>query len=499
MSRAALRREVHAELWRRGEVAELACRGDPEQLEWIRRAQRTTEPNVWMIGRQRGKSFAACILAFELCLRVPGAIVRYATLTGKSAKAIVLPTVAQLLEDCPSDVRPEVREADGLIRFRNGSTVTFAGTDNEQFDRLRGPRAHLVVIDEAGFVADLERVEGALLPQLTTTDGRALYLSTPPETPAHPFLARYQAARVNGVGVHATIHTNPRLGPGGVRAVIRREAARLGYTEEELQRSTYWRREYLAEVVAEESRAALPSWDETARAECVVDVPRAKFWDGYVSVDLGFGDPTFMIWAWHDVAGNRLVVEDELEVRGADVGQVADAMRAMELSLYGTTRFDGTLLGAREYLEAIPDEYLKACISERAPRQPYLRVGDNDPQVLASLIAEGVAILPTRKDDKAVQVDSLNQGIRQRRLVVHPRCVRLREQMATTLWNRSRTQWERTSKDHGDAIDALVYLWRNVRWHRDCRPPSPRDVFVGTQPVSARQAGIAALGSRLVR
>jgi len=162
-------------------------------------------------------------------------------------------------------------------------------------------------------------------------------------------------------------------------------------------------------------------------------------------------------------------------------------MKERERVIYGADRFDGTLMGAKEFVELLPaDVYLRKCVSETAPRQPYLRVGDNDPQILASLISQGVAVMPSAKDDKAVQVDSLNQAIRQRRLIVHPRCVRCREQMATTLWNKARTQWERTDRDHGDAIDALVYLWRNVRWHRDCRPPKPVELFRGPQPADPR-------------
>jgi hypothetical protein len=498
--RLALRRELRRELWRRGEVVSLLCRGDAEQEGWVRRVQTTNEPNVWLVGRQRGKSFAALALACETCVRGAGSIVRYAMLTGKSARAAIVPTLALILADCPDELRPKVSEEHGVVQWRNGSTITWAGTDNEQFDRLRGPRAHLVILDESAFYADLERVEAALLPQLTTTNGKVLYLSTPPETPAHPFLQRYQAARANGVGVHATIHSNPRLGPAGVQAVVHREASRLGYTDEEVQRSTYWRREYLAEVVAEESRAALPSWDEAAQRECVLETPRPPHFDAYVSFDWGWQpDPSFGIWGWHDVASSRIVVEEECEWRAKTLSEIAADAKAIELRLYGADRFDGTLLGAKDFLErTVPDVWLSKCISDKAPRQPYLRVGDNDVQLLAEMSGpHGYAIMPTDKADKHLQVDNLNMLIRQRRLIVHPRCKRLLAQMSGTLWNKARTEWERTSLDHGEGVDCLVYLGRNVRWHRDCRPVPPRDVFVGAQVQSTALTGLSALASGL--
>lgn len=477
MTRAELRAVARADMWRLGAATDYLL--DSGQRDWVRRFREGDGSAVWCIGRQRGKSFAAGALGCEECQRAPGTIVRYAALTGKSAAAIMVPTLSQVLADAPADVRPEVREDRGTVTWPNGSVLTWAGTDNEQFDRLRGPRAHLVLLDESAFYADLERVESALLPQLTTTHGKALYLSTPPESLAHPFTRRWRAAQAAGRGVHATVHDNPRLGPGGVASLMRREAERLGLTVEALAASTFWRREYLAEFVTEESRAALPAWGEAAHAALVGDWQRPPHWDGYQALDPGkTGDPHAWLAAWHDPATGTVTVEDELELRSAahTIGAWAEALKARETALYGAARWDGTLLGAGDYAREVGHlpEYLQRSVSAAAPRQPYLRVGDNEGLVLATLAVEhGLSVVPTRKDDKHMAVDALNQLIAQRRLRIHRRCVRLIEQLYSTVWNRTRSEWERTDKDHGDLIDCLVYLVRNIRWHRDCRPPAP--------------------------
>lgn len=443
------------------------------------RALHVAQPNaahVWKIARQRGKSFAALAYASWLCATRAGTIVRYAALTGKSAAAIVRPTMATIAEAYAPDERAAENVQLGQWAWRNGSVLVWAGTDNEQFDRLRGPRAHLLLFDESAFYADLERVEAALLPQLQTTGGKALYLSSPPETQAHPFEARYQAARASGRSAFSTVHDNPRLGPEGVARLERSEAERLGMTMEQLRASTYWRREYLAETVTEETRAAVPAWTEERASRLVREVPRPSIFDGYVSGDWGVSpDPKASLWGWYH-PHHGLHIERELELRGATIAQWAAEAKAIEREVWGVNRWDGTLLGIPDVLkraEREVPEYLLRQAKAAAPRQPYLRVGDDDPEVLLELVvSHGYAMLPTRKHDKHLSVDVVNQWLIDERITIDPRCVRLREQLASTLWNLRRTEWERTAKDHGDLLDCLVYLARNVNAHRPAEPPT---------------------------
>lgn len=453
-----------AELWRRGEAWRVLGDVGLEtggQREWI--AALNSSPaqsaNVWMISRQRGKSWAALLYACCVAVRTPGAIIRYAAQTGKSAKAIIEPTMAQLLETMPEEVRPTPNSERGLYEWPNGSVLVWAGTDNEQFERLRGPRAHLILLDESAFYADLERVESALLPQLTTTGGRVLYLSSPPETPAHPFVARYRAAQAHGRARHATLHDNPRLGPEGVTRIARAEAERLGVTRDELEASTYWQREFLARVVTEASRAVVPAWTEARAASLVVEAPRPALFDAYVGADWGVRpDPKATLFAWHSPA-EGLYVEEELEARDCTISEWVGQTKAIESRLWGTSRYDGTLFGLDEWVKTLREvpPFLERSMRKVAPRQPYLRVGDDDSEVLLELaVTHGYTVVPTRKHDKHLSVDALNQLFVSGRIRIHPRCVRLREQLFSTLWNRHRTDWERTARDHGDLVACFV-------------------------------------------
>jgi hypothetical protein len=489
------------EIWRRGYGYELACAGDEEQAGWIRDflGSEAFASWVWNIGRQRGKSFGFVGIADHIARTEPGAIIRYAAKTKESAYGIIEPNIKRFYDagGCPEELRP-VEVGNTWVWPGTDSVLYWAGTDNETFSRLRGPRAHLIGLDESGFYTDLDSVEKALLPQLQTTGGRALLLSTPPESPGHPFVQRWKGALASGRARHGTIWDNPRLGKQGVERFLRKEAERLNLTYEEFLESTYYLREFLAQIVTEKSRAAVPAWNEKLAEKVVGDWQRPQYYDAYVSGDFGglTGDPHAWLFGYFVFAEQTLYIEDELELR-CDTAQMAAAVKEKETALWGVNRFDGTLYGAGDYqreLNNLPEWLLPIVVqSPNAPRQPYLRVGDNDELVLGDLYRlYKLAVIPTRKDNKALAADEVSVWFRGLRIRIHRRCKRLIEQLYTTLWNKQRTEWERTDKDHGDLIDALIYMLRNVRLHRDPRPVVPDLIWPGKPRQDAQDAAAIA-------
>lgn len=462
------------ELWRRGRAAEyLLDTAGPTggQQAWCRMLD-AIPPGSWAaleVSRQRGKTFTILAWAFQrLGLSSLSAV--FLAQTGANAEAIV----RQYLKDVGDELPPEwdVRFVDGVVRFANGSELAVFGTDNQQYRRSRGRKAHLVLLSEAAFYPDLADVEQVYQPQLQTTGGVGVYESSPALNPGHDFSRRCDAAAAVGRYVRDTFWSNPRIDH---EAVIRGEMERLGLTREQLLQSTAFRREYLAERVTEETRAALPAWTDEAAAVLVADWVRPAHFDAYTSADPGkTGDPHATLFGFHDFATNTVTIEDELELRSATthVGAWATELQSKESTLWGVNRWEGTLSGVGlEQLKDL-DEKFHRVYSANAPRQPFLRVSDNDSKCTVDMaLQHGVAFLPSDRHDKWQWVDTVNQLIRERRLRIHPRCVRLLEQMRSTLWNRTRSEWERTDRDHGDLVDCLVYLCRNVRWHRDCRPP----------------------------
>jgi hypothetical protein len=152
-------------------------------------------------------------------------------------------------------------------------------------------------------------------------------------------------------------------------------------------------------------------------------------------------------------------------------------VKAREAELWGVSKYDGTLFGARDWGHGLP-EYMRREAKEAAPRQPYLRVGDDQMLVLAEVaIAHGMAVLPTKKDNKHMAIDALDSALRRGDIEIRPKAQQLVRQLYTTVWNRQRTEWERGAEGHGELVDCLTYLHRNVSRNIDPRPRKTVDPF----------------------
>jgi hypothetical protein len=123
---------------------------------------------VIMCGRRFGKSELSQILIIKEALK--GGNVAYITPTYGLAQVFferltkVLPfksNISKLKIYCPNE---------GSIEFFTG----------ERLDNLRGRKFHLVIVDEAAFIPDLEDGwDNSIRPTLTDYEGKAVFLSTP--------------------------------------------------------------------------------------------------------------------------------------------------------------------------------------------------------------------------------------------------------------------------------------------------------------------------------
>lgn len=428
---------------------------------------RTTEHRkvVFHCSRRLGKSFTLLSLAAEECLR--GRVrVPYAAPTQKNVREILIPTMQEIMHDCPRHLRPEYRTQDGKFVFKGtGSEIPLAGTDGNNADRMRGSAADLAILDEAGFMDNLRYVvHSILLPQLLTTNGRLILSSSSPISPSHDFVYFLAEAEMAGAYKKLTIHDDSRP---EVIARIPEWMEESGGAD-----STEWKREYLCELVTDKNLAIIPEMTEQRCQELVREWPRPQYYDAYVGMDVGFTDLTALVFGYWDFLNATLVIEDEFGINKMTTDDLAKGIAAKEALHWH--------------------------------QPPFLRVSDVEPIVINDLgKLHGLYFTQTRKDDKEAAVNALRLMVAQGKIIIHPRCKNLIAHLKFGVWNKSKTQFERVDGfGHFDFIDALVYLVRNIRREKNPWPAqhgmSPMSHFIPEEILRPRQGSASRALERLI-
>ena len=126
---------------------------------------------VMMCGRRFGKSLISQSISIENGLN--GKRVAYLTPTYQLGKIFFQEICKVLTEDIYKK-----NESDLTISFITGGSIRFF--TGERLDALRGLKFHLVIIDEASYIPNLqEGWNNSIRPTLTDYKGKAIFLSTP--------------------------------------------------------------------------------------------------------------------------------------------------------------------------------------------------------------------------------------------------------------------------------------------------------------------------------
>lgn len=487
-----------AEAWRKGRAHAFVL--DLGQQEWIRRRESSPDFSVWMISRQRGKSFAALFDDLMYGNRTPGAICRYLGQTGDSALAILGPTMDQIMAICPLPKRERpypynTRDSLGSsseFRWDNGASFVWSGTDNDTFRRQRGPKSHRITYDEAAFYPKLREVTETLNPTLTRTGGSPLYLSTPPITPDHMFAELYEAAAKIGRAEHETLYQNPQLTHEQIEAVIEKAAQERGVGVETFKKSTYFRREYLAEICLDSELAVVPEFPEVreeivAAGEAAV---RPPFFDLYGAGDPGVDDHFGFLFGYHDFRRSRFVIEYELLLQKANSKTFAEAYQRILAEHYPHPQED--------------PRSMRVVTSDNAFNvlKPHSSVLDTTvaKAICQDLFAyHGLTFSPAVTYDRESRFNAMRLAIASKRVEIHPRCEHLIRQLGTATRKAPGEDMVRSkTQGHFDLVSSLSYLLPTVDWARN---PFPADFGFNPKTMTRRVVLQArpSLGESLLR
>jgi hypothetical protein len=441
----ALTRAAEASAWRRGALAWLML---PTQRAALRAFNALADNLILVIlcSRRWGKTRFAVLKVWMVAITTPGAIIRYAAPTKDHGRKFVHPAFAWVSRLAPEHLRPKWSHQNNSWTWPNGAVCHLGSCETEaDVDAQVGTECHFAVVDEAGKIrARLLRklIRSILGPQVLTVVGaRMCVLGTPPDTPEHFFRELVTEALARGTLVKHTIDDCKHVDQRQLELLLKELGGRT---------STEARRELDCEFVTEKRRAIVPDFPEHREAVVRV-VERPKYFDTYVSADMGYRDLSIALFAYYHFDLDLLVIEDELVRQHTGNVPVARAIRKREHELWG------------------------------AWRQPLERIADTDPQARADMYdgtkldedgnpCEPIAFGFPKKHDRDAGINAVITKIRDERIVINPRCTTLIAHIEFGIWNENRTDFERVDGHHWDGIPAASYLLRAVDWGRDPRP-----------------------------
>lgn len=435
------KKEAIEALWRKGV---LHWKLDVNQMEMYDFCRNTSHKTI-VIGcsRQLGKSFYLTTLAIEECLRRPFCIVKFIAPKVKDIKRIISPLVREITADCPKDLKPHYVSQDHIFKFPNGSEIQLAGTDNGHAESIRGNKAHLCIIDEAGFCDDLDYiVNSILIPTTTTTGGKIVMASTPSKAPDHPFMNFLKHAESQNRFIKKTIYDNPRLTEDDINMIA--EALPGG------KEGSDFKREYMVEMITSEDDAVVPEFTQELQDSVVKEYPKPTYYDAYVAMDIGTRDLTVVLFGFYDFLNSKLVIEDEIVLSGKKM-----------------------LTDSLAMLIKIKEEELWKHEKTGQVKTPALRIADNNNLILLNDLAvkHQITFLPTLKDNADAALNNMRMLLRSGRIIISPKCKTLIYHLKSAIWNKARSSYARSGDaGHYDAIDSLKYLCRNVNLNKNPYP-----------------------------
>lgn len=414
-------------------------------LNWkLHKAQKSieatfnTSKNQLFVGncsRQLGKSFWAVCKAVSTAIKIPNAQIRYGAAFQTDLVDFIIPAFDKVLRDCPSTIKGKYKSKGSCYEFPNGSKIKLVGLDKNP-NGLRGNTLDLIILDECGFVSNLDYIYKSILIPATThrPNAKIVLISTPPSTPAHAFLDYVQKAELEGGYAMFTVYDNPLINEATIQRLMKESGGEL---------STTWRREYLCEFVTDTDSAIIPEWDD----KYVQDIPKDEFnsyYHKYVGMDLGVKDFTAAIFGYYDFKKATLIIEDELVLNGPTLNT----------------------------------EILKSAILDKeknlwAEQQPYRRISDNNNLMLIQDLSSlhNLHFIPTNKESLEAMINEVRLMVQSGRIIINPRCKLTAGSVKYGVWDKKRTGFARsTTYGHFDCLAALIYLVRNLDQHTNPIP-----------------------------
>lgn len=427
-------------LWYRGDISWKLHKAQEILDEVYRNAKGSLF--VGNCSRQWGKSFWAVKTAIETANRIPKAQIRYGAAFQTDLIEFIIPAFEKILEDCPDDLVP--KKVGSSYVFPNGSRIKLVGLDKKP-NGLRGNTLDLIIIDECGFVSNLDYIYKSIIIPATLhrPNCKIIFISTPPSTPAHTFIDYVQKAEAEESYVKLDIYTNPLISEDD----IQRMADEMGGRE-----STTFRRECLCEFVTDSDLAIIPEWED----KYVQSLERDEYYQyyhKYDGMDLGVKDFTACIFGYYDFKRAALVIEDEFKMNGPSMNTqvLVGEIKKKEKELWNNVEvIEGKEYPVRDY---------------NNNTVPFRRISDNNwPLIMLDFSAlHNLTFIETTKDNLEAMINEVRLMVQAEQIIVNPRCKFLIGCLKYGVWDAKKKKFAQSKTyGHFDHLAALIYLVRNL-------------------------------------
>ena len=426
----------------------ISTRRSARYMTGSRRARGRTRNIVVNCSRKIGKSVLGLFLGAEVCIANKNALVAFIAPTIDDVQEYVRQLYDVVFASCPEHLKPKLRKTQ--LVFSNGSKILFRGVGKgvgTSYNNLRSFAFDLIILDEAGFSANLDEiVDGALVSTLIPRNGNMLLLSTPPVTPDHAFKGYCDQAEIDGAYMKLTIRDS--------HYPLERQEKFIkdlgGLTSHKV------RREYFCEFVIDTDFQLCPEW----KPEYEREMPKTdtfKLWFKYDALDQGWTDNSVCGFATVEHAPGKpsvLVLRDEVCMKSPEqtTDLLAERIIAKEREVFG-------------------DMEVKKRIAD-----------NNTPSLLQDFnLRHHLYFYPVEsKTYLDVMVSDVRELVKEGRVIVSPKCVQTLGCLKNGVWTKTKggargKEFSRSKTfGHYDGFAMLMYLIRSVDMDTNPLPPSFR-------------------------
>jgi hypothetical protein len=402
--------------------------------------------------RQIGKSYWSVGHTLEFLIKNPNTIGRIVAPTLSNCNDIVGDNLTKITEDAPKEFITRKR-SDMRWELSNGSSLRLGALERSNVDQMnRGGNASLIIYEECGFVKSddfLYGVNSVLGPQLLRSNGKELFVSSPPENPDHALITQIKPECESlGTFFKFTVLDSPSIKPAHVLEAAIRSGCALSdgfinlikegkITSENVYEEAYrtnsqlseaFQREFLAEVIRPTSRMVIPDFSETSRHVAEFFEPSSCNWS--ITIDWGgVRDKTCAILHTYEYMSNLdLIVDERVFDANTSTSSIVAEIRNSWMSSKNITAIWADVHG----------------------------------QTQVDLTSLGFPVMLPQKSDWLGSVQALAVKFTLNQITVHPRCKFLIRSLKSGMFNKTRTDFERSEElGHCDALACLMYAVRS--------------------------------------